>query len=807
MSVQIKGVGTISGIDQGLNIVGTTTTGQLNVTGITTIGGDVIVGSGITVSPDGDIFATGVTTTTQFKVTTGANAFETSANVFKGASGQKGVYLRSALSAEDTPSYSSVDDTNTGIFLPGSDVFGVTTGGSERLRITSDGRVLINSTTSRNIGANISRMLQIESSGGGAGIAVARNSNNTSGPSLDLGKSRGYPNTIVQSGDKLGVINFSGADGTSLQISGAQITGEVDGTPGENDMPGRLVFKTTADGASSTTERLRITSDGKVGINAASPATNLQIGDNTVSSNNVITFGKRVTCNESNLPLIGHNCHNGTSSNLGLCATSSSGCIQFFTGNNESGFGSGNNNEYMRIQSNGEIAMSSNGTIGDALSGLHIQNGNLRVSQAAGPTSEYFQIQAHTHNVDGDRHTLSNYSNGTVYSYMDKSGRVASLSHHYAGRTRTDANSPSNYYSHGSFGFFAYSGRTDDTANYRSSVFMRAHDSGDTGDRNILYYVDSGSDTTSANYTGHMRFGVKADGAVQGNNRFFSGRTESDAGSPVSLYGTGRGGIYGYESNGTAVSYLLAEAGGSGSTFFAFARTSNNDTQWKHRTSDGRMYVDATATTFNGADYAEYFEWSDGNSNNEDRAGYTVVLKDGDKIGIATAGDSPSSIIGVISAAPAIVGDGQDLSWRGKWKKDEFGREITTPVQYLVWNHGYEEDENGNIVPVKQPDPTHQMSMENADSQGEVGPKLDKMIADGQVPQFAIDNNIIMNSTRRVYDPLYDETKKYVPREFRKEWSPVGLVGKLIVRKGQVVGDRWLKMKDINDQLEQWMVR
>ena len=49
--------------------------------------------------------------------------------------------------------------------------------------------------------------------------------------------------------------------------------------------------------------------------------------------------------------------------------------------------------------------------------------------------------------------------------------------------------------------------------------------------------------------------------------------------------------------------------------------------------------------------------------------------------------------------------------------------------------------------------------------------------------------------------------KKYVPREFRREWSPVGLVGKLIVRKGQVVGDRWIKMKDINDQLEQYLVR
>ena len=269
--------------------------------------------------------------------------------------------------------------------------------------------------------------------------------------------------------------------------------------------------------------------------------------------------------------------------------------------------------------------------------------------------------RAHTHNTDGDRHTLSNYSNGTVYSHITKSGIIGSLSHHYSGRTRTDANSPTNYYSHGPFGFFAYSGRTDDTTNYRSVAFIRAWDQGDTGDRNVLYYVNSGSDTTSASYTGDMRFGVKADGAVQGNNRFFSGRTESDAGTPVSLYGTGRGGIYGYDSSGTSVMYMLAEAGGSGSTFFVFARTSNNDTQWKHRTSDGRMYVDATATTFSGADYAEYFEWSDGNSSDEDRAGYTVVLKDEGKIGIATAGDS-QNFGDLINSYTTTVGSGNAAS-------------------------------------------------------------------------------------------------------------------------------------------------
>ena len=46
----------------------------------------------------------------------------------------------------------------------------------------------------------------------------------------------------------------------------AQITAEVDGTPGDNDMPGRLLFKTTADDSNTATEGLRITSDKIVNI-------------------------------------------------------------------------------------------------------------------------------------------------------------------------------------------------------------------------------------------------------------------------------------------------------------------------------------------------------------------------------------------------------------------------------------------------------------------------------------------------------------------------------------------------------------
>ncbi len=62
----------------------------------------------------------------------------------------------------------------------------------------------------------------------------------------------------------------------------ASIVAEVDGTPGANDMPGRIRFSTTADGASGTTERMRINNAGYVGINETDPQTKLHIKNSSV---------------------------------------------------------------------------------------------------------------------------------------------------------------------------------------------------------------------------------------------------------------------------------------------------------------------------------------------------------------------------------------------------------------------------------------------------------------------------------------------------------------------------------------------
>jgi hypothetical protein len=82
--------------------------------------------------------------------------------------------------------------------------------------------------------------------------------------------------TIVSSGDAVGSSNFFGYDGTA-NIELANITATVDGTPGTNDMPGRLTFSTTADGAASPTERFRIGSAGQLGVGGANYGTSGQV--------------------------------------------------------------------------------------------------------------------------------------------------------------------------------------------------------------------------------------------------------------------------------------------------------------------------------------------------------------------------------------------------------------------------------------------------------------------------------------------------------------------------------------------------
>jgi len=128
---------------------------------------------------------------------------------------------------------------------------------------------------------------------------------------LAMGKSRSAtPDnyTIIQDDDQMGIISFQGTDGTHF-LEGASIRADVDGTPGANDMPGRLEFHTTADGADSGSERMRLDALGALMIGKTALNVNVEgIEIRGATAHNLISV-----CTAANTGLyIARNTNDGT---------------------------------------------------------------------------------------------------------------------------------------------------------------------------------------------------------------------------------------------------------------------------------------------------------------------------------------------------------------------------------------------------------------------------------------------------------------------------------------------------------------
>lgn len=187
----------------------------------------------------------------------------------QGDTGPAGSLSGASDGTAGAPSISFSADTDTGVYRPGADQIGFTTGGSERVHIASDGVVSIGTSNSPSNKDTVTPSLVVNGSGVDGAMQVNRHTSvGGGGALLELTATRGSDvnsYTILQDGDGIGSVAFSGADGTEF-VNAAAIQAQVDGTPGDDDMPGRLVFKTTADGASSMTERMRIDSAGHVAV-------------------------------------------------------------------------------------------------------------------------------------------------------------------------------------------------------------------------------------------------------------------------------------------------------------------------------------------------------------------------------------------------------------------------------------------------------------------------------------------------------------------------------------------------------------
>ncbi len=194
-----------------------------------------------------------------------------------------------------------------------------------------------------------------------------------------------------------------------------------------------------------------------------------------------------------------------------------------------------------------------------------------------------------------------------------------------------------------------------------------------------------------------------------------------------------------------------SESSSIGDAFAVGSGTSDSNLKNAFRIGySGDVYTTKTYTS-SGADYAEYFEWADGNPDGQDRTGLFVTL-DGGNIRPATAADT--YILGEVSAAPSVVGDAASEDWHGRYLTDIYGRVIKGQQHFeavtQTIHHAAEKDSNGNII------------KEAWDDIIEIEPAHDDIVWK--------------------VNPDYDPEQVYIPRGQRPEYAPVGLLGKLVVR-------------------------
>ncbi len=176
------------------------------------------------------------------------------------------------------------------------------------------------------------------------------------------------------------------------------------------------------------------------------------------------------------------------------------------------------------------------------------------------------------------------------------------------------------------------------------------------------------------------------------------------------------------------------------------------------RISSSGECLSAGVFTNGGADYAEYFE----SHNGQPIPVGTVVELTGSLIKIC---ENPDNAIGVISPFPTIIGnsdEGTGDEWVGKYEKDIWGNYVMEEYEFELPG---DIDENFNIIPKTE------------------------------------------TKIRKKLSSNFDPTLPYTPRSERPEWNVVGLLGQIKVLKNQNIPSRWIKMKDISDEIALYLVK
>ena len=253
----------------------------------------------------------------------------------------------------------------------------------------------------------------------------------------------------------------------------------------------------------------------------------------------------------------------------------------------------------------------------------------------------------------------------------------------------------------------------------------------------------------------------------------------------------------------------------------------SNDAEFRLQ-GDGNGYADGSWNA-SGADYQEWFESTDGS---ELEVGKAVVL-DGDKIRIYNADtDSADNILGVTrpqtdNKNSAVVGNTAWNHWTDKYLTDDWGVYIREDVKVWEWDD-VKATESDVVEAVDATYYEESDDIPDGKSVGDIKTEAVEGVAVGDVKIKAgtcYERNALakdadwtppngatssMQSVRKInpeYSVEVDDETNYLPRADRAEWNLIGLLGQVQIKAGEPTRPTWIKMKDISDAVELWMIR
>ena len=218
----------------------------------------------------------------------------------------------------------------------------------------------------------------------------------------------------------------------------------------------------------------------------------------------------------------------------------------------------------------------------------------------------------------------------------------------------------------------------------------------------------------------------------------------------------------------------------SGIEVYAEADDTDAETCVHRVDGTGSVYANGSYyANFNG--YAEMFEWADSNHRSEDRTGFTVAINEDGKLVVANEGDA---VVGVVVPSAAFVGNSQWNHWKNKYFRDTFGKKTQGKYQVVEW-----------------------LENETTTFKSHFTQSLPESFA---LPENAViietdaDGNDLTNS---MINSAHNAQHQYEGRQTRNSWSAVCLLGTVPVYKGQTVGNSWIKIKSLNDELDLMVIR